>query len=101
MARIRYQKSSKGTVELMTSAEMLALMMTAAERGKGFAEEVSPKVTGDYAGNFRTEGVKRGGPRKDRAECLLINDADYATAVELRHAVLGHTVDFIKGVSGA
>ncbi len=100
VARIRYQKSSKGTIKLLTSQEMLALMVAAAERGKVFAEDVAPKVSSEYAGNFRVSGVRRGGPNNDRAEARLTNDTVYAPAVERRHDVLGHTVDFIEGVTG-
>jgi hypothetical protein len=104
MARhtIRYQKSSKGTIELMTSEEMLAVMMARAEAGKGYAEGLADEFskTGHYKASFRVAGVRRGGPKKDRAEARLINDAVYGAAVEAKHDVLGRTVDHIEGHGG-
>ena len=97
MARIRYQKSSKGTVELMTSAEMLAVMVAAAEAGKSYAEGISPRASGHYADSFKVEEDRRGGPRNDRAEARLVNTAAYSPAVEARHDVLARTVGVIEG----
>ena len=105
MAGIRYEKDIRGTNELMTSPEMLAVMVAAAEAGKEFAERVSPRRTGDYAGSFRIETDLRGGPQHNRAEARLVNDSDHAAAVEwLNHGgerVLGRTVDVIEGNGAA
>lgn len=104
MAGIRYEPDFRGTGEGMTSPEMLAVMLAAAEAGKAFAERIAPHRTGEYASSFRVEGVLRGGPRNNRAEARLINDSPHAAAVEWRNhggeRVLGRTVDVIEGRGG-
>lgn len=101
-SRIRYRKSSKGTIELMTSPQMRAVMVAAAENAKPYAEAISEPFADSrhYIESFRVTSVRRGGPRHDRAEARLVNVADYGAAVESRHQVLGHTVDYIEGHGG-
>jgi hypothetical protein len=100
-SRIRYVPDRAGTNELMTSPKMLAGMVAAAEKGRAFAESISPRATGEYARSFTIESTRRGGPSRDRAEARLVNTAPHAAAVEWVNnggeRVLGRTVDFIEG----
>lgn len=96
MARIRYVKDIAGTRKLMTSPEMLAMLMARAEDGAAFARGIAPRESGEYADGIETRGVRRGGPRKNRAEARIVATVDYSTSVEVRHRVLGRTVDEIE-----
>lgn len=97
---IDYQPDIRGTNDLMTSPEMVALMAAAAEKGKEFAKSISPRRTGDYVDSFKVETTAKGGPKRNRAEARLVNDSDHATDVEwINHGgerILGKTVDFIE-----
>lgn len=101
MARIRYVKSIQETNKLMTSEQMAELMKSIAEAAIPVAEGLSPVKTGDYIKSFKATAVRRGGPRRNRAEGRLINTSDHAADVEFTdeggHRVLGRTVDFITG----
>lgn len=94
--RIRYQPDFAGTRKLMTSPEMAQVMKDRAERAMPYARGISPHDSGDYAAAFRVEVVRRGGPRRNRAEARLVNGLRYADDVERRHRVLGRTVDHIE-----
>lgn len=94
--RIRYRPNFAGTRRVMTSPQMAEVMKRRAEAALPFAQGISPRESGEYAGAFRVEVVRRGGPRRNRAEARLINDAEYASDVERRHRVLGRTVDQIE-----
>jgi len=94
--RIRYVPSFAGTRKVMTSPEMAEVMRRRAEAALPVAQSFSPRESGEYAGAFRVEVVRRGGPRRNRAEARLVNDAAYARDVEYRHRVLGRTVDQIE-----
>lgn len=98
--KIDYQASYAGTGELMNSPEMLAMLKAAAEEGQKFAESISPRRTGQYAGAFRIEVEAKAGPKHDRGEARLINDSAHAADVEWRNhggeRVLGRTVDHIE-----
>jgi hypothetical protein len=100
---IRYESNISGTNDLMTSEEMLALMVAAAQAGMSYAQRISPVDTGEYVESFRVEGEIRGGPARNRAEARLVNDSDHAADVEWRNhggeRVLGRTVDAIEGRS--
>lgn len=98
---IRYEYDYAGTNRAMTSPEMLAVLVEAAEAGKAFAQRIAPVRTGEYEKSFRIEGELRGGPRHDRAEARLVNDSPHAADVEWRNhggeRILGRTADFIEG----
>lgn len=98
---IRYSPDIRGTNELMTGEEMLAVMEAAAQAGMSYAQNISPVDTGDYVSSFRIETEHRGGPQHDRAEARLVNDSDHAADVEWRNhggeRILGRTVDAIEG----
>ncbi|MCW2870891.1 hypothetical protein [Actinacidiphila oryziradicis] len=98
---IRYQEDIGGTNKLMTSPEMLAIMVAAAEAGKEFAKGIAPVKSGDYVSKFRVEGELKGGPRHNRAEARLVNDSEHAAEVEWRNhggeRILGKAADYIEG----
>lgn len=94
--RIKYRANFSGTRKIMTSPEMAEIMRKRAESAKTTAEAIAPRDSGDYAGAFKVRVVRRGGPRKNRAEARLYNDVPYADDVERRHHVLGTVVDYIE-----
>jgi hypothetical protein len=100
---IRYNPDLRGTNDLMTSEEMLAVVVAAAQAGMSYAQSISPVKSGDYLSSFRIETDHRGGPQHDRAEARLVNDSDHAADVEWRNhggeRILGRTVDAIEGSS--
>jgi hypothetical protein len=102
---VDYRPDIRGTNDLMTSPEMVALMAAAAEKGKGFAKSISPRRTGDYADSFKVETTTKGGPKHNRAEARLVNDSDHAADVEWRNhdgeRILGKTVDYVEEHGGA
>ena len=83
--------------KFMNSPEIRAVMVRVAEKGKAYAEQISPVETGDYRGHFHAEPVDHAG-RGDRAGAKLYNDSAHAAAVEwrLKHRVLGRTVDHME-----
>jgi hypothetical protein len=84
--------------KFMNSPGIQAVMVSVAEKGKAYAEQISPVASGEYHRSFRVEPVDHAGPRGDRAGAKLLNDSDHATEVEwkLRHRVLGRTVDHME-----
>jgi hypothetical protein len=99
-SKIDYRPNIRGTRKLMTGPEMVALMAAAAEKGRGFAESISPVDNGEYINAFKVETTAKGGPRRNRAEARLVNESDHASDVEwINHGgerILGKTVDFIE-----
>lgn len=99
MAReISYKADFAGTGELMRSAEMEAAMKSAAQKGRIFAESISPHRTGDYAASFSVSSTRRGGVHHDRAAAYLINNSDHALLVEVvdGYHVLARTAGYIR-----
>lgn len=97
--RVDYRPNRPGTGELLRTAEMEAVLAAAAERGKAYAEQISPRDTGRYASSFRVETTRRGGPNSDRAEARIVNTAEHAGAVEYVNSngrVLGRTAEHIE-----
>lgn len=98
--RVRYTPSISGTNKIMISEEMAAYLDGLGQQGAKFAEAIAPEVTGEYKRSFTVETVRRGGPRKNRAEARVINTSDHAMAVEYTdsggHRTLGRTVDYVE-----
>ncbi|PRX95573.1 HK97 gp10 family phage protein [Allonocardiopsis opalescens] len=94
--RPRYGQDIRKTRKLMRSPEMQALLGEIAEQGRRYAESISPRDSGTYATAFTVEA----GAADDRAEAVLRNTAPYAPQVEIRHRVLGRTVDRLEGKGG-
>ena len=84
--------------KFMNSPGIQRATVQVAEKGKAYAEQISPVETGDYRSRFHAEPVDHAGPRGDRAGAKLYNDSDHAAAVEwhLKHRVLGRTVDHME-----
>lgn len=95
---IRYKPDIAGTRKLMQSAGMEAMVKAAAQRGKTFAESISPEDTGEYRGAFRVTSTRSGGPRHDRAAAYLINESPHAIYVEVKdgYHVLARAADYIR-----
>ncbi len=72
---MRYQADYQGTGELMRSPEMLALVSEKGALALAHAVEISPVRTGEFAGGWRLEARSDGGPRANRAEAQVVNDA--------------------------
>lgn len=90
---VRYRADYKGTRELMNSPEMVSVMREVAEKGKPFAESISPvgvppddSHPGNYRDSFEVTAQAHGGVHGDRAEAQLINTSEYAAALEWRNA---------------
>lgn len=96
--RIVYEPDLKGIGELLKSAQMEAMVRAAAEKGATFAESIAPRRSGRYARSFRLTSTRNGGPRQDRAEARVVNEADYWWAIEYINGerVLGRMVDYIE-----
>jgi hypothetical protein len=94
--RIRYVKDIAGTRKLMTSPQMQALLVARAEAGAAHARSIAPRQSGDYADSIKVTSRRRGGPRNNRAEARITATVPYANDVEVRHRVLGRTVDVIE-----
>lgn len=97
---VRYTPDIAGTGRLMKGPEMQEMVRSAAEKGKAFAESISPVETGEYKSSFRVEVTAHGGTGVggDRAQANLINDSDHATDVEWvdNYHVLARTADYIQ-----
>lgn len=85
----RYVPSRKEMRKLMQSRDIGKLTQQAAENGQKFAESIAPRDTGEYARGFRVETRIVG----DRVTSVLVNSVPYATALEVKHRVLGRAVD--------
>lgn len=93
---MRYVKDIAGTRKLMTSPEMQALMQRRAEQGAAHARQIAPRESGAYANSIQVTSKARGGPRNNRAEARITATVPYAVSVEIRHRVLGRTVDAVE-----
>lgn len=95
----RYTASYSGLRELMKGPEMQALVREVAEKGKAFAEGISPEKTGEYKSSFEVTVTSSGGvnPPGARAEAQLANTSDHAVNVEWQDNfhVLGRTLDYL------
>jgi hypothetical protein len=98
MAKPTYRPDFGAFRRFMNGPEIQAVMVQIAEKGKTYAEQISPTETGDYRSHFHAEPVDHAGPRGDRAGARLYNDSDHAPAVEWRwgYRVLGRTVDHME-----
>ena len=98
MDRPKYTPDLTAFRQFMNSPGIKAAMVAVADKGKTYAEQISPVASGEYRRHFRTGPVDHAGPRGDRAGAKLLNDSDHATEVEwkLRHRVLGRTVDHME-----
>ena len=76
-----YEGNYAGIGQLMRSDEMLAVVAEAGAKALAYAESISPVGSGRdphpgmYKGGWRMETASAGGPRHDRAEARIINDA--------------------------
>lgn len=97
-ATITYEPDFAGIGELLTSAEMEATMRAAAEKGAAYARSISPRDSGRYASSWRVDSTSRGGPRRNRAEGYVYNDARHWWTVEYvnKERVFARTVDHIE-----
>jgi hypothetical protein len=97
-ATVTYEPSFEGIGQLLTSPEMEAMVRSATEKGARYARSISPRRSGDYASAFRVWSTRNGGPRRNRAEGRLYNDARYWWTVEYVNGdrVMGRTVDYIE-----
>ena len=96
MAGIRYVRNMGGLRKLMTSPEMLDFVTRRAEAGAEYARGIAPRDSGTYAGSIKVTSVRRGGPRRNRAEARVTATVPYANDVEVRHRTLGRAVDAIE-----
>lgn len=95
---VTYKPDFAGTNGLMNSPEMQEAMRSAAEKGRAFAESVSPERTGEYRASFSVSARAHGGAHEDRAEATLVNNSPHAARVEWQdgYHVLARTADFIS-----
>ena len=105
MADVEYQPNDAGWAAIRMSPELLAACLAEAERGKTYAEGISPEDSGEYKRSFKVEAttvdIGRGGKR---VAAELSNDAPHAAAVEFGNArtprprrILGRTAEFLGG----
>lgn len=82
----------------MNGPEIQAVMVAVAEKGKAYAEQISPVQSGEYKGSFHVEPVDHAGRRGDRAGARLFNDDPKSAAVEWHDGkrVLGRAVDHME-----
>lgn len=90
--RIQYRPDRQGMRRLMQSPGVAKAMRQAAENAKRYAESIAPRGTGEYAKSFEVETRIVG----DRQTAVLYNTAPYATALEVRHRVLGRAGDHAR-----
>lgn len=94
-----YRKNATGMRALVNSAEVGGAMAQAAERGKEFAENISPRRTGKYASSFEVVETKVTVGGETRAGAQLSNTDPKAPFVEWGHGgkhVLQRAVDEIE-----
>ena len=96
MAGIRYVRDMGGLRKLMTSQEMKDFLVRRAEAGAEYARGIAPRESGTYAGSIKVTSVRRGGPRRNRAEARVTATVPYGNDVEVRHRVLGRAVDVVE-----
>lgn len=95
---VTYKPNIGGVRRMLRSPEMQSMCVSAATKGKAYAEQISPDRTGDYRGKFRVVPLAVAGLHSDRAGAKLVNYSAHAAAVEwrLKLRVLGRTVDHIE-----
>lgn len=107
MASARVEFDNAGMSAVLVGPDIREGLAVVAEVGKAYAESISPRRTGHYAGSFevRADTIEFDG--SPRAAATLINTADYAAAVEWgyqrrasdpspnAHRVLGRTLDHL------
>lgn len=84
----RYEPNEAGWAALVVGPEMTAIVVAEAERGKVFAEGISPVDSGEYRDAFEVEAttVMLGRPRRRRAAAILRNTSGHSAAVEYGNA---------------
>lgn len=88
MGTVRYKASYPGTGQLMNGPEMQEVLRQVAEKGKAFAEGISPVGNppdphpGEYKASFEVTTQSHGGLKGDRAEAQIVNTSEYAAALE-------------------
>ena len=98
---VRYEPPSEADwTRLVNKPQINTSMQRIAGQGMGFAISISPFDTGVYAGSFDVQSSTssmtfRG---KTRQAVDLVNTADHALLVELKHRVLARTAGFIGGL---
>jgi hypothetical protein len=93
-----------GTGQLLRSPEMMNMVYDFAREGMRFAQDISPRRTGEYRDSFRVEGghivrmEDEAGHITYRAAARLINDSEHAADVEWRwnHHILDRTIGRIQ-----
>lgn len=95
---VTYKPAIGGVRRMLRGPEMQRMCVSAATKGQGYAEQISPVETGDYRGKFRVVPLAVAGQHSDRTGAKLVNYSDHAAAVEwrLKFRVLGRTVDYIE-----
>lgn len=89
MGQIKYKPSYPGLRALMNGPEMQAMLRQVAEKGKTYAESISPvgvppedRHPGEYKASFAVDARANGGVHGDRAEAKIVNTSVYAAALE-------------------
>jgi hypothetical protein len=97
-ANITYEPDFDGIAELLNSAQMEQTMRSAAEKGASHARSISPRRSGEYARSWRVDSMRNGGPKGDRAQGLIYNDAYHWWTVEYvnGHRVMARVVDYVE-----
>jgi hypothetical protein len=107
MASARVEFDNAGMSAVLVGPDIRESLATVAATGKAYAESISPRRSGHYAGSFevRADTIEFDG--SPRAAATLINTAGYAAAVEwgyrrgaadpspTAHRVLGRTLDHL------
>lgn len=103
MADAVYRPSKAGWDAIALSPQIQAACVAEAERGKPFAQSISPVRSGEYKSRFRVEPATVAFRRGPRVAARLVNDAKHAAAVEFGNRrggparVLGKTAAFLGG----
>lgn len=116
-----YEPSEAGWAKIQLSPQILAACVAEAERGKVFAQGISPRSTDEersqfadrfddpsiltrkaYADSFDVQPGITNDFREPRVAARLVNEADHAAAVEFgnrvtpkAHRVLGRTAAYL------
>jgi hypothetical protein len=95
---VTYKPDFKGVARILKDPAMQRACVSAATKGQGFAQSISPVESGEYRRSFRVVPLSVAGRRGDRAGAKLVNVSGHAAAVEWRLGlrVLGRTVDYIE-----
>lgn len=100
---VRYKPDHRGIDKMLLSREFFKMTGDFAEAGQRYAQDISPRDTGDYRDSFRVEEGHTvemfvQGHHTIRAAARLVNDSDHAAHVEWQwgHYILARTVDYIE-----